>query len=1005
MLQQFESKLAIDPKSRKIGRCKPDALSASQLELLTSTLSALGGVVSGNSKMQQAIASRSTHMSLIRFIGWPNGADGKVLLPLPTEAEVKYEAEFNCQIVGLQVLRELAYKYPSVVKDLRKEGTFSNITDFILWTCGAFGRHINMNRSFEDFKEAFQEETRMVEEFEAATGKEREVLTCFDGKTFQPHVTVFHACKHLDRVFLEVLFSMCLLPEQIPERKDTTTVYIPDTLDCNIAKSVLACFDLTQEGPNSAAAKFLIKAQAHPVEGDTPRVRFQLQQYSLRLLHKVLSIKPYLFAVVREYKPFQILFSDLFFLADKESRLGLAEIGSKMLLSIPAASSSPIVSLSSPLISSGSSMELEASGPPNSAALDRFLARMLKRQVLEFIAFASTCDDSPNLQECQHIMSLIQQNLDNDVLVMGLTRCLLAILRHRVSKTQDSLLTVDAVHSLTQLVAYHQKLDKLEKESKGVPRPNLLAVRLCVLRLLACMLSTEQLQIFALNNKGVVNVLFSLLRERQPVRHWGLKLVTSIMSVMGPKFSLDEQEAKGSAGDEVDGETSTRQTEPSSSRPEASSDRHAASQTSAASNSTLETLKKTKWALFSKYVELLPRVLTDDLSLALDLLQGIREVLKRHTRHHQDIFRRRQCFMQVINMLSYIVSVELVERPIVSSSDRRTSFTESTASQDPTRTPPMSPASVASPQGSANASFGFGTPAMKGISDSIGSTGSFADFSLTPVKGKENLPPQVDRNLGTSVCISVVQTLTALMAGNKKSQDLFRQNIGYDLLADLLLRAEQNKPSREVYASLFDMLVDGDFFIQLGPMSSLTSNCNLEKDGESSGKYLIKNPDVITMMFSRQLLLKAEHALQSEIFDAFTNIVAKSALNQSYCCRVNLIDALLDLFPSLPQNLPEQKEEQSLAKKTIDLIKLLGTHSISVKQLKRFFSLMKSRTLLRPGTEPGKTMPILVRPSYGPLLLDAIARMTEKEGPTNFFFFDGYALLYLYVELDFIGFV
>src|SRR5689334_5041330 len=126
------------------------------------------------------------------------------------------------------------------------------------------------------------------------------------------------------------------------------------------------------------------------------------------------------------------------------------------------------------------------------------------------------------------------------------------------------------------------------------------------------------------------------------------------------------------------------------------------------------------------------------------------------------------------------------------------------------------------------------------------------------------------------------------------------------------------------------------------------------------------------------MTLFCELAQQYEFFCTFITLATKSALNQAYCCGAHLIDWLLSRFDSLHRfDLPslDKVEEQKLLlrfyigpnhrdedgevkgefkqrethdmlrRKAIELIEILGTHSITVKQLKKFFALMRTHTV------------------------------------------------------------
>jgi hypothetical protein len=72
----------------------------------------------------------------------------------------------------------------------------------------------------------------------------------------------------------------------------------------------------------------------------------------------------------------------------------------------------------------------------------------------------------------------------------------------------------------------------------------------------------------------------------------------------------------------------------------------------------------------------------------------------------------------------------------------------------------------------------------------------------------------------------------------------------------------------------------------------------------------------------------------------------------------------------------------------VELMQFLGSHSINVRQLKRFFSEMRPSIMQGVGV-PGSQGSFTVRSLYNTAMLEALEQMTFRQGPNNFFFFDG----------------
>lgn len=819
------------------------------------------------------------------------------------------------------------------------------------------------------------------------------------------------------------------------------------------------------------------------------------------------------------------------------------------------------------------------------------------------------------------------------------------------------------------------------------------SARLNVLRLLDCLLSTDECCVFLLSNPRLINASFSLISD-QPLslfRFYGICFTTRLMVAIGPSddylqsisnmglerknknsknrnkkqippqppsiFTSSHKNAKDlqKSSDGVSGsnvrngggdanESKTKHTYNAVSGTDSDikgylevslstqrdSDSGVGNEKAGAvlqalglilNQKNVVMLQKRKRSLFTRFVSLLPATIMEhennaldissssithsstdySIELVLDILLAIRDVLRRHRSHHQNIFRRRRCFIQVINVLSHHVSNALA---IAEDKANSTRVAEGSDSGISGSGPSMMVASRAASSSSANVvKRGHNHSAHQQISDETGDRTDIFDRispalspsmpasrivdssqelesevaspAVSPTKyshasayttsvptfrsppamrmheggtpvlhpvdhspvpsaataSPSGLPP-IDTTVAvagyhgthlTRLCISVIRTLTCLIANNKRSRDHFRINVGYDLLIDLLARAQGvfanekatggrtiesrekggSKMSQAVFAALFDMLVEGKFCVYRSSFMEMENSQAIHRDlssisvtpdcdsvrgysGCSSSavsvdllldpreralycmdefavsdravgtsvveeRYIILNADVLDVIFSPQLLLDCSIDFQSLLLSIFTCIVFKSTLNQAYCSKVHLIDSMLDLFPHLPL---------LLIPRVVTLIKILGTHSITVKELKRFFGLMpsfiynpkntddmrKSResyidlfsssassspspsmdnagdvaaspsTLhrlrsLKNRSSGGSNQPqhrstsdillkdgtastlekekIQVRPSYTPELLEAIEEMSKKEGPTNFFYFDG----------------
>ncbi|XP_074369878.1 BEACH domain-containing protein B-like isoform X4 [Apium graveolens] len=170
---------------------------------------------------------------------------------------------------------------------------------------------------------------------------------------------------------------------------------------------------------------------------------------------------------------------------------------------------------------------------------------------------------------------------------------------------------------------------------------------------------------------------------------------------------------------------------------------------------------------------------------------------------------------------------------------------------------------------------------------------------------------------GEKLVLSVLETLTCLLANNDISKDAFRALVGkgYRTLQSLLLDFCQWRPSEGLLNALLDMLVDGKFDLNTKSVIKKVGNCYFF-NGQS-----------------------------------------------------RMLNYLIDWF--------SQEEDDGVDLKLAQLIQVTGGHSISGKNIRKMFALLRSEKV---GT----------RQQYCSLLLTSILSMMNEKGPTAFFDLNGY---------------
>lgn len=210
----------------------------------------------------------------------------------------------------------------------------------------------------------------------------------------------------------------------------------------------------------------------------------------------------------------------------------------------------------------------------------------------------------------------------------------------------------------------------------------------------------------------------------------------------------------------------------------------------------------------------------------------------------------------------------------------------------------------------------------------------------------------LNRNLaelnGEKLVLNVLETLICLLSGNDASKVAFRALVGkgYQTLQSLLLDFCHWYPSEALLDALLDMLVDGKF--------------------EIKGSPRIKNEDVIILYLS--VLQKSSESLQHHGLNVIQQLLRDSLSNQASCVRAGMLNLLLDWFV--------QEVNDGVLLKITQLIQVIGGHSISGKDIRKIFSLLRSEKL---GT----------RQKHCSLLLTSVLAMLNEKGPTAFFDLNG----------------
>ncbi|XP_056418795.1 lipopolysaccharide-responsive and beige-like anchor protein isoform X2 [Hyla sarda] len=150
--------------------------------------------------------------------------------------------------------------------------------------------------------------------------------------------------------------------------------------------------------------------------------------------------------------------------------------------------------------------------------------------------------------------------------------------------------------------------------------------------------------------------------------------------------------------------------------------------------------------------------------------------------------------------------------------------------------------------------------------------------------------------------------------------------------------------TRDLVETVFNLLVGGQFDLEMN---------FIIQEGES----------IICMM---ELLNKCDVTCQAEIWSIFTAILKKSIRNLLICNDVGLVELVLNSI---------DKVDGMIADLLVDMLGVLASYSITVRELKLFFSKLQG--------EKGHWPPHAVK------LLSVLKHMPQKYGPDAFFNFPG----------------
>ncbi|XP_062992178.1 lipopolysaccharide-responsive and beige-like anchor protein isoform X2 [Elgaria multicarinata webbii] len=150
--------------------------------------------------------------------------------------------------------------------------------------------------------------------------------------------------------------------------------------------------------------------------------------------------------------------------------------------------------------------------------------------------------------------------------------------------------------------------------------------------------------------------------------------------------------------------------------------------------------------------------------------------------------------------------------------------------------------------------------------------------------------------------------------------------------------------NRDIVETVFNLLVGGHFDLEMN--------------------FIIQEGESITSMVD--LLDKCDVTCQAEVWSMFTAILKKSIRNLQICTEVGLIEHVLQRI---------DKTDNMIADLLVDMLGVLASYSVTVRELKLYFSKLQGDKVKWP-PHAGK-------------LLSVLKHMPQKYGPDAFFNFPG----------------
>eukprot|EP00755_Sulcionema_specki_P014496 Sspe_Gene.56830::Locus_31243_Transcript_1_1_Confidence_1.000_Length_9627::g.56830::m.56830 len=198
--------------------------------------------------------------------------------------------------------------------------------------------------------------------------------------------------------------------------------------------------------------------------------------------------------------------------------------------------------------------------------------------------------------------------------------------------------------------------------------------------------------------------------------------------------------------------------------------------------------------------------------------------------------------------------------------------------------------------------------------------------------------------LAPSICMSVLDTIGALLQGNNRAREQFRNDITWPTVGKAMLHCFDDRPPMVLFQKLFNILVEGDF-------------------GEGR-KVTIQNEDVISVILNdlcfHPSFMNTESLLH--VAKRIRRVLSESTHNLARACSVNIMEYLVTLLV--------RSDDVKVREQVCQCIEKVGKHNITVKQLKSILSSLKDQS-------PQKRTGLI------PWIIRLLRNLVRKEQPSK----------------------